>query len=150
MKTRLTHSSYTRKLHQQKSSCRPAGQLLLEKCQRENAKCIWKVGARVSKCTKLTPVHTIQNCRWIMWKFLGIFCFPTCLPSKNSYLCILQVCISFVQWSKLEGRHYQTIFFNYTNSLDNADSFYAKFTNTTFQKIPIPHLTRTMKQKFLH
>ena len=51
--------------------------------------------------------------------------------------------ISFVQWSKLEGRYYQTIFFNYTNSLDNADSFNAKFTDTTFQKIPIPHLTRT-------
>ena len=39
---------------------------------------------------------------------------------------------------------------DYTNSLVNADLFYANFTNTTFQKIPIPHLTRTMKQKFLH
>ena len=39
---------------------------------------------------------------------------------------------------------------NYTNTLVNADSFYANFTNTTFQKIIIPHLTRTMKQKFLH
>ena len=38
----------------------------------------------------------------------------------------------------------------YTNSLVNTDSFYMNFTNTTFQKIPIPHLTRTMKQKFLH
>ena len=28
----------------------------------------------------------------------------------------------------------------YTNSLVNADSFYANLTNTTFQKIPIPHL----------
>ena len=37
-----------------------------------------------------------------------------------------------------------------TNSLFNVDSFYANFTNTTFQNIPIPHLTRTMKQKFLH
>ena len=27
----------------------------------------------------------------------------------------------------------------YTNSLVNADSFYANFTNTTFQKIPITH-----------
>ena len=66
-------------------------------------------------------------------------------------------CISFAQWSKLEGRHYQTIFFNYTNFLDNVDSFYEKFTNTPFQKIPIPHLTRmlyyntrNMKQTFLH
>ena len=31
----------------------------------------------------------------------------------------------------------------YTNSLVNADSFYTNFTNTTFQKISIPHLTRT-------
>ena len=38
----------------------------------------------------------------------------------------------------------------YTNSLVNADSFYANFTNATFQKILSPHLTCTMKQKFLH
>ena len=38
----------------------------------------------------------------------------------------------------------------YTNSLINADSFYANFTNKTIQKIPIPHLTRPMRQKFLH
>ena len=31
---------------------------------------------------------------------------------------------------------------NYTNSLVNADSFYANITNMTFQKIPSPHLTR--------
>ena len=30
----------------------------------------------------------------------------------------------------------------------NADTFYANFTNTTCKKIPIPHLTRTMKQFF--
>ena len=41
-------------------------------------------------------------------------------------------------------------FYVYTNSLVNANLFYANFTNTTFQKIPIPHLTRTLKQKFLH
>ena len=38
----------------------------------------------------------------------------------------------------------------YTNSLVNVDSFYTNFNNTTFQKFPIPNLTRTMKQKFLH
>ena len=38
----------------------------------------------------------------------------------------------------------------YTNSLVNADSFYANFTNKTFQMKPIPHLTCTMKQKVLH
>ena len=30
---------------------------------------------------------------------------------------------------------------NYTNSFFNANSFYVNFTNMTFQKIPIPHLT---------
>ena len=38
---------------------------------------------------------------------------------------------------------------NYTKSLVNTNSFYTNFTNTDFQKVPIPHLTRTMKQKFL-
>ena len=37
-----------------------------------------------------------------------------------------------------------------SNSLANADFFYVNITNETFQKIPIPHLTRTMKHKFLH
>ena len=32
----------------------------------------------------------------------------------------------------------------YTNSLVKADSFYANFTDTTFQKIHIPHLIRTV------
>ena len=36
----------------------------------------------------------------------------------------------------------------YSNSLVNADSFYANFNNKTFQKIHIPHLTNTMKQNF--
>ena len=39
---------------------------------------------------------------------------------------------------------------NYTNSLVNMDSFYTYFTNTTFQKIPIPYLTRAMTQKVLY
>ena len=38
----------------------------------------------------------------------------------------------------------------YYKSLVNANSFYVNFINTHFQKVPIPHLTRTMKQKFLH
>ena len=38
----------------------------------------------------------------------------------------------------------------YTKSLVNMNSFYTNFTNTHFQKVPIPHLTRTMKQKFFH
>ena len=40
--------------------------------------------------------------------------------------------------------------FKYTKSLVNTNSFYTNFTNTHFQKVHIPHLTRTMKQKFLH
>ena len=35
----------------------------------------------------------------------------------------------------------------YTNSLVNADSFYANFTNTTFKKIPIPHLNFMFSKK---
>ena len=35
---------------------------------------------------------------------------------------------------------------DYTNSLVNADLFYANFTN---KRNPIPRLTRTMKQKVL-
>ena len=38
----------------------------------------------------------------------------------------------------------------YTKSLVNTYSFYKDFTNTHFQNIPIPHLTHTTKQKFLH
>ena len=48
------------------------------------------------------------------------------------------------QTSKYIGRH------KYTSTLVDEESFYANFTNTTFQKIPVPHLTRAMKQKTLH
>ena len=34
----------------------------------------------------------------------------------------------------------------YTKSLVNTNSVYTNFTNTHFQKVPIPHLTRTMQQ----
>ena len=34
------------------------------------------------------------------------------------------------------------LLWQYTNSLVNADSFYANFTDMNFRKIPIPHLTR--------
>ena len=42
------------------------------------------------------------------------------------------------------------VFKMYTNSLVTTDLFYANFTKTTFQNIPIPHLTPTMKQRVLH
>ena len=38
----------------------------------------------------------------------------------------------------------------YTKSLVNTNLVNTNFTNTHFQKVPIPLLTRTMKQKFLH
>ena len=34
-----------------------------------------------------------------------------------------------------------------TNSLVNTDSFYSNFSDNTFQKVPITHLTCPMKQK---
>ena len=37
-----------------------------------------------------------------------------------------------------------------TKSLVKTNLFYTNLTNTHFQKVPIPNLTRTMKQKFLH
>ena len=40
--------------------------------------------------------------------------------------------------------------YKYTKFLVNTNSFYMNFTKTYFQKGPIPHITRTMKQKFLH
>ena len=42
------------------------------------------------------------------------------------------------------------IHITYTKSLVNTNLVNTNFTNTHFQKVPIPHLTRTMKQKFLH
>ena len=41
-------------------------------------------------------------------------------------------CFQVIRWDEQK---------RYTNSLLNADSFYANFTDTNFQKIPIPHLT---------
>ena len=46
--------------------------------------------------------------------------------------------------------HGQLNYYLYTKSLVNTNSFYTNFTNTHFQKVPISHLTRTMKQKVLH
>ena len=39
--------------------------------------------------------------------------------------------------------------YDYTKSLVNMNSFYTNFTNTHFQKVLIPHLTRTIKPKVL-
>ena len=57
---------------------------------------------------------------------------------EHSYILILiKSCIIYVHCT-------------YTKSLVNTNLVNTKFTNTHFQKVPIPHLTRTMKQKFLH
>ena len=53
-------------------------------------------------------------------------------------------------WSNLKWERLLKLMNIYTNSLVNVDSFYVNFTNRTFQKFPIPHLTHSMKQKFLH
>ena len=81
------------------------------------------------------------------------------LKSNPSYSC-MNLIIKLLDANGKKTLFFKTIFaclaskiidvINYTNSLANADCFYANFTNTTFQKIPIPHLTHTMKQKFLH
>ena len=44
----------------------------------------------------------------------------------------------------------ESIPFTYTKSLVNTNLVNTNFTYSHFQKVPIPHLTRTMKQKFLH
>ena len=43
------------------------------------------------------------------------------------------------------NNHLQEFDSKYANSLANADLVYVNFTNMTIQKVPIPHLTRTMK-----
>ena len=48
------------------------------------------------------------------------------------------------------SRDINGVIWNYTKCLVNTNLVNTNFTNTHFQKVPIPHLTRTMKQKFLH
>ena len=49
-------------------------------------------------------------------------------------------------WGVIKSKYESSIHFKYTNSLVNVDLFYANFTNTVFQKIPILHLTNNMKK----
>ena len=49
-----------------------------------------------------------------------------------------------------DSRIFHLFYFQITKSLVNTNLFYTNFTNMHFQKFPIPHLTRTMKQKFHH
>ena len=68
-----------------------------------------------------------------LWTSTNLTIFYLFTPSLKFDLCICTLCTCI-----------------YTKSLVNTNSFYKNFTNTHFQKVPIPHLTRTMKQKFLH
>ena len=55
-------------------------------------------------------------------------------------------CCESQRWGKILGLKILTIsMIRYTNSLVNVGLFYANLTYTTFQKIPIFHLTRTFK-----
>ena len=96
----------------------------------------------------LSPNCAINTDRSIL-EFCGCnhsFCTSLTMPSLNLQDANLQIMAMAV----VLGPGLVTPI-PYTNSLVKADSFYANFTNTTFQNIPIPHLTRhPMRQKFLH
>ena len=71
---------------------------------------------------------------------------------------MVQQFISFNQLNLIDIQYlvplirYLTVFFFWRvqhESLVNTNSFYTNFTNAHFPKVPIPHLTHTMKQKFL-
>ena len=77
------------------------------------------------KCMKMKRESSI-------WLFLNLhFCLNTEGPRLTRF---------FGTWKKPW----------YTKSLVNTNLVDTNFTNTHFQKVPVPHLTRTMKQKFLH
>ena len=122
---------------------------------------IWKYSFG---CLKKSPTYTLFTtanpiyCRslyrkfWLMYEYVGDFCViwnPLTQSLHNSFFLKSQNCMlrregcSFLQ-------QYKGGVIEYTKSLVNTNSFYTNFTNTHFQKVPIPHLTRTMKQKFLH
>ena len=80
--------------------------------------------------------HFVRLCNQINWEldnYTKIF--------KKSLLYVL-----FLDFQQKNGIYLLT----FTKSLVNTNSFYTNFINTHFQKVPIPHLTGTMKQKFLH
>ena len=78
-------------------------------------------------------------------QFIVSFCF-TFAHSKCPKFAVCKGRPSSYALRRLLTRLYQL----YTKSLVNTNSFNTNFTNRHFQKVPIPHLTRTMKQKFLH
>ena len=69
--------------------------------------------------------------------------------TREKWIFIIWVTYKVLKYQKSKFTHSCLYIkrFVYTNFLINGNSFYANFTNTTFQKIPIPHLTRTMTKK---
>ena len=116
--------------------------------------CLIKTAAECDNDKCIPRCENNQDCQNI--KF-GEFCAKRkCIPynCKTDSDCGLEnKCIPINGYLDERGgtKTFRFIFcFLYTKSLVNINSFYTNFTNTHFQKDPIPHLTRTMKQKFLH
>ena len=76
---------------------------------------------------------------------------PVCMSSsKINYYLSMQKNHIHIAVALLKTCLLKMILITYTKSLVNTNLFYTNFTNTHFKKVPIPHLTHTMKQKFLH
>ena len=74
-----------------------------------------------------------QNMSLLSVSLVSSFCFE--IDPQSSQPSLWQYWLS-----RFQGRDMKL----YTNFLVNMDSFYTNFTNTTHQKISIPHLTRIM------
>ena len=92
---------------------------------------------RTSKIlTKMNLIYSARGLKLPHSRHIGV----KCTLKEDSFFLDFPKNILGTFWKKDED----------TNSLVNTDSFYANFTNTTFQKISICHLTQPMKQTFLH
>ena len=97
----------------------------------------------------------VKETTWSYSKFFNCpayLCKPVPLRSQQIQICCttitnMQTELQYVRLYKKCVTEKRT---KYTKSLVNTNLVYTNFTNTHFQKVPIPHLTRTMKQKFLH
>ena len=88
---------------------------------------------------------------WGIWYFVCRYLLHIYLQDTSiQYDYIIEATISYYPIPNGWKLWYGKFGLFYTKSLVNTNSFYTNFTNTYFQKVPIPHLTRTMKQKFLH
>ena len=100
------------------------------------------------KVEKVFFFHQNVPCWRRVKLILGLPCLPTWIMKRfNPYNNI-----EFIRWFHEFSvtTNLQIFQETDTNSLVNADSFYANFANIPFKKIPVPHLTHTIKQKFLH